>query len=84
MRTAIRPLLPASAFQPRLAPPGIGSGKLRSMPSGCAIGPPVPALHQAYYVVVYSQVAVPCTNLLLVWKAAVPVVLSVSMYCCAI
>ena len=83
MHIAIRPLLPASAFQPRLAPPGIGSGKLRSMPSGCAIGPPVPALHQAYYVV-YSQVAVPCTHLLLVWKAAVPVVLSVSMYCCAV
>ncbi|KAL0028702.1 hypothetical protein WJX79_000762 [Trebouxia sp. C0005] len=34
MRTAIRPLLPASAFTPRLAPPGIGSGKLRSTPSG--------------------------------------------------
>jgi len=47
MRTAIRPLLPASAFTPRLAPPGIGSGKLRSVPSGCAICPPVLALHQS-------------------------------------
>ncbi|DBA83915.1 TPA: hypothetical protein ACH3X1_006417 [Trebouxia sp. C0004] len=34
MRTAIRPLLPASALQPRHSPPGIGSGKLRSVRSG--------------------------------------------------
>ncbi len=49
MRTAIRPLLPASAFTPRLKPPGIGSGKLRSVPSGCAVCPPVLALHSPCY-----------------------------------
>ena len=49
MRTAIRPLLPASAFTPRLAPPGIGSGKLRSMSSGCAICPPALALRQSSF-----------------------------------
>ena len=80
MRTAIQPLLPASAFKPRVAPPGIGSGKLRSVPSGCAVCPPILALHQSYCVVIYSQIAVSCTCLLLVWKGCTSSIVS-SMYC---
>lgn len=34
MQAVLRPLLPASAFKPRLAAPAIGSGKLRGMPAG--------------------------------------------------
>ena len=34
LRVAIKPLLPASALGPRLAPPAFGSRKIRSVPSG--------------------------------------------------
>ena len=34
MQAALRPLLPASAFQPRLSAPAVASGKLRGVPVG--------------------------------------------------